>query len=74
MGTKGKTMSKQDDNKAVVSRWFDKFWGKTCDLSIVDEIASPDMLLKYSLHEPLLELPFCASGCLERSNPNWYEF
>ena len=39
-------MSKQDDNKAVVSRWFDKFWGKTCDLSIVDEIASPDMLLK----------------------------
>jgi predicted ester cyclase len=45
-------MSKQDDNKAVVSRWFDKFWGKTCDLSIVDEIASPDMLLKYSLHEP----------------------
>jgi predicted ester cyclase len=45
-------MSNQDDNKAVVSRWFDKFWGKTCDLSIVDEIASPDMLLKYSLHEP----------------------
>src|SRR4029077_6256327 len=39
-------------NKAVVGRWFDKFWGKTCDLSIVDEIAAPDMLLKYSLHEP----------------------
>ncbi len=45
-------MSKQNDNKAVVGRWFDKFWGKTCDLSIVDEIAAPDMLLKYSLHEP----------------------
>jgi predicted ester cyclase len=45
-------MSKESDNKAVVSRWFDKFWGKTCDLSIVDEIAAPDMLLKYSLHEP----------------------
>ena len=45
-------MFKQDDNKAIVARWFDKFWGKTCDLSIVDEIAAPDMLLKYSLHEP----------------------
>jgi predicted ester cyclase len=52
IGTKGKTMSKENDNKAVVGRWFDKFWGKTCDLSIVDEIAAPDMLLKYSLHEP----------------------
>ena len=45
-------MSLQDDNKAVVGRWFTDFWGKTCDLSVVDEIAAPDMLLKYSLHEP----------------------
>jgi predicted ester cyclase len=45
-------MSKQDDNKAVVGRWFEKFWGKDHDLSIVDEIAAPNMLLKYSLHEP----------------------
>ena len=45
-------MSKEDDNKAVVGRWFKKFWGKDCDLSIVDEIAHPNMLLKYSLHEP----------------------
>jgi predicted ester cyclase len=29
-----------------------RFWGKTCNLQIVDEIAAPDMLLKYSLHEP----------------------
>jgi predicted ester cyclase len=49
---KGIPMSLQDDNKAVVGRWFADFWGKTCDLSIVDEIAAPDMLLKYSLHEP----------------------
>ena len=28
------------------------FWGKTCDLNIVDELAAPDMLLHYSLHEP----------------------
>ena len=45
-------MSLQDDNKAIVGRWFTDFWGKTCDLSVVDEIAAPDMLLKYSLHEP----------------------
>lgn len=45
-------MSKQDDNKAIVGRWFTHFWGETCDLSIVDELAAPDMLLHYSLHEP----------------------
>jgi hypothetical protein len=50
--TKGKIMSEENVNKAIVGRWFDKFWGKTCDLTIVDEIAAPDMLLKYSLHEP----------------------
>jgi predicted ester cyclase len=45
-------MSKQDDNKAIVGRWFTDFWGQTCNLGIVDEIAAPDMLLQYSLHEP----------------------
>ena len=45
-------MSKQDDNKAVVGRWFTEFWGKEADLAVVDEIAAPDMLLKYSLHAP----------------------
>ena len=45
-------MSKQDDNKAVVGRWFAEFWGKNVNLAVVDEIAAPDMLLKYSLHAP----------------------
>ena len=45
-------MSLQDDNKAIVGRWFTDFWGKNPDLSVIDEIAAPDMLLKYSLHEP----------------------
>jgi hypothetical protein len=45
-------MSKESDNKAIVGRWFTNFWGKTCDLSIVDELAAPNMLLQYSLHEP----------------------
>src|SRR5215470_12955731 len=45
-------MSREDDNKAIVGRWFTDFWGKTCNLDIVDELAAPEMLLKYSLHEP----------------------
>jgi predicted ester cyclase len=45
-------MSKESDNKAIVGRWFTNFWGETCDLSIVDELAAPNMLLQYSLHEP----------------------
>src|SRR5215831_3190029 len=45
-------MSKEEDNKAVVGRWFTHFWGKTCDLAIVDELAAPNMLLQYSLHAP----------------------
>ena len=45
-------MASEDDNKAIVGRWFTEFWGKTCNLGIVDELAAPDMLLQYSLHEP----------------------
>ena len=45
-------MSKQDDNKAIVGRWFTEFWGKDVNLAVVDEIAAPDMLLQYSLHAP----------------------
>ena len=35
-------MSLQDDNKAIVGRWFTDFWGRKCDLAAVDEIAAPD--------------------------------
>ena len=45
-------MSKEDDNKALVGRWFTDFWGENCDLRVVDELAAPDMLLQYSLHAP----------------------
>lgn len=45
-------MSKEADNKAIVGRWFTEFWGKTCDLNVIDELAAPDMLLQYSLHAP----------------------
>jgi len=45
-------MNKQENNKAVVGRWFAGFWSQSVNLGVVDEIAAPDMLLKYSLHEP----------------------
>src|SRR5579871_348094 len=45
-------MSKEETNKTIVARWFTEFWGKEVNLAVVDEIAAPDMLLKYSLHEP----------------------
>ncbi|MGN6571636.1 MAG: ester cyclase [Pseudolabrys sp.] len=45
-------MSNVADNKTIVGRWFTEFWGETCNLAIVDDLAAPDMLLQYSLHEP----------------------
>lgn len=45
-------MSKESENKAIVGRWFTEFWGETYNPGVVDELAAPDMLLQYSLHEP----------------------
>jgi hypothetical protein len=33
-------MSKEEDNKTVVGRWFTEFWGKRVNLGVVDEIAA----------------------------------
>jgi len=33
-------MGKEEDNKAVVVRWFTDFWGENVNLSVVDDIAS----------------------------------
>jgi predicted ester cyclase len=45
-------MSKEQENKAIVARWFEGFWGNPWNPKIVDELAAPDMLLHYSLHAP----------------------
>ena len=45
-------MSKEQENKAIVARWFEGFWGNPWNPRIVDEIAAPTMLLQYSLHAP----------------------
>lgn len=45
-------MSKEQDNKTIVGRWFAGFWGNPWNPAIIDELAAPDMLLQYSLHAP----------------------
>jgi hypothetical protein len=40
-------------NKAIVGRWFTSLWGDSCDLGVVDELAAPDVLLQYSMDNPL---------------------
>jgi len=45
-------MSREEENKAIVARWFESFWGNPWNPRIIDELAAPDMLLQYSLHAP----------------------
>jgi predicted ester cyclase len=46
------SMSKEQDNKAIVGRWFQDFWGNPWNPNVIEELAAPDMLLQYSLHAP----------------------
>jgi predicted ester cyclase len=50
--TSGASKAQIDQNKALVGRWFTEFWGNPWNPRIVDELASPNMLLQYSLHAP----------------------
>jgi predicted ester cyclase len=45
-------MSKEQQNKAIVAQWFKEFWGNPWNPEVIDELAAPNMLLQYSLHEP----------------------
>ena len=45
-------MLREQENKALVGRWFEGFWGNPWNPRIIDELAAPDMLLQYSLHAP----------------------
>jgi hypothetical protein len=45
-------MSREQDNKAIVARWFEGFWANPWNPEIIDELAAPDMPLQYSLHAP----------------------
>ena len=41
-----------EDNKAIVRRWSECFWGDDFDLTIVDELADLQMLQRYTMHAP----------------------
>jgi predicted ester cyclase len=43
-------MSKEQDNKALVGCWFKEFWGNPWNPMVVDELATSNILLQYSLH------------------------
>jgi predicted ester cyclase len=45
-------MSREQDNKAVVNRWFTEFWGKSWNPTIVEELGAPDIVLQYLLQTP----------------------
>jgi steroid delta-isomerase-like uncharacterized protein len=43
-------MSKEAENKAIVARWFEKFWGNPADLSVVDELGAEGIVFHYPMH------------------------
>jgi predicted ester cyclase len=45
-------MESETLNKAIVGRWFASFWGDSCNLAIVDELAASDVILQYSMNSP----------------------
>lgn len=45
-------MTREQQNKEIVGRWFAQFWGNPWNPKVIDELAAPDMLLQYSLHAP----------------------
>ena len=51
-------MSKEEDNKVVVGRWFTEFWGERVNLGVVDEVAAPaemgEALARWLHHEGLV--------------------
>jgi predicted ester cyclase len=42
----------EQDNKAIVQRWFTEFWGNPWNPDVIDELAAPDIRFEYSMHKP----------------------
>jgi predicted ester cyclase len=42
----------EEDNKAIVGRWFTEFWGAEFNPSVIDELAAADIRFEYSMHAP----------------------
>src|SRR6202046_124439 len=41
-----------EHNKEIVGRWFKEFWGNPWNPEIIDQLATPDILVHYPMHEP----------------------
>jgi len=41
-----------EENKAVVGRWFEQFWGPDYNPDVIDELAAEDIRFEYSMHAP----------------------
>lgn len=44
--------TQEEKNKEIVVKWLTNFWGSKYNSSIIDELATEDMILQYSLHKP----------------------
>jgi predicted ester cyclase len=44
--------NQEQENKEIVGKWLDNFWGSKYNPAIVDELATTNMVLQYSLHKP----------------------
>jgi predicted ester cyclase len=42
----------EQDNKAIVQRWFTEFWGNPWNPGVIEELAAPDIRFEYSMHKP----------------------
>jgi len=42
----------EEENKAIVGRWFTEFWGNPWNPDVIDELAASDIRFAYSLHTP----------------------
>jgi hypothetical protein len=51
MASNSSAQSAQDENKQIVARYSEEFWGK-CNLDIVDELCADDVLSNYPMHGP----------------------
>ena len=64
-------MSLQDDNKAIVGRWFTDFWGATCRLGVVDALHAWDQPVERLLEfgtEGGCAAADAAAGCAGRAS------
>jgi len=45
-------MSKTEQNKKIIERWFKEFWGNPWNSAVVDELGDENLLVHYPMHGP----------------------